>query len=125
MTGLDKLRLARARELGAQGLAELRAGNLALAGACLGEAASCAPDEPSYHSSLGEVLRLLGEPARGAASCRYALRLDPGHAPAHRCLGLCLVECGDLAAAQRAFQAAWHYESARGAQNCSRPTTPA
>ncbi|HTZ72242.1 MAG TPA: tetratricopeptide repeat protein [Acetobacteraceae bacterium] len=59
-------------------------------------AIECAPGRASYHNSLGNVLRQLGQDAAAIIAYREAVRLWPDFAEAHGNLGLVLREQGQV-----------------------------
>jgi tetratricopeptide (TPR) repeat protein len=64
------------------------------------------PDDAELNNNLGVVLRLLGRTAEAEASCRRALELLPGYAPAVAALAEASADRGEFAEAERLFKQA-------------------
>ncbi|HYN02718.1 MAG TPA: tetratricopeptide repeat protein [Vicinamibacteria bacterium] len=71
-----------------------------------GRAATREPGEPDYDFLLGCALLRAGEPARAAAHCADAVRLDRSNPEYHFALGCALWQLGRVEEAERAFREA-------------------
>jgi len=70
----------------------------------LTRAVELAPDNPTYHSNLGLLLRKLGRSEEAATTLLRALSLNPDSIEASYNLGLVMRDQGNLAAAQLCFE---------------------
>ena len=88
------------------GIIAYQQGRLPDAIAWIEQAAANCPDKPEYHSDLGELHRLHGNPSKAACHCRTALALRPVFPNAQSNLGLALQALGRQDEAEQAFRKA-------------------
>lgn len=89
--------------LHACGRERLRRGDLRGALPYLEQAVSIAPGVGTFHESLADLYRAMGESERAEAECRLALRFDSSLDHARNLLGLILLDRGETQAALEEF----------------------
>jgi tetratricopeptide (TPR) repeat protein len=83
-----------------------QAGNWPAAIELLQRSVAARDDVALYHSNLGEMLRLSGQPKEAVASGRRAIELDPNHPAALNNLGIAYFDIEDYESAQQCYRRA-------------------